>query len=631
MEAVTTQSVTCGAFSGVCMTSGINRYKADLRELQFVLFEQFGFKEFAGKGPYEGWDEETAKSMIQETYRFAKEVLGPLNSTGDREGCKVIDGSVVTPKGFKDAWKQLYETGLKQVSVAKEFGGQGAPYALYAVLEEITSGANSAFNMYPGLAWGAAEVIAECGTEAQKKLYAERMFNGTWGGTMCLTEPHAGSDVGAATSKAVKQPDGRYKISGTKIYISGGDHDLTDNIVHMVLARVEGAPSGTKGLSLFIVPKRRVNPDGSLGALNDVQVASIEHKMGINGSATCVLNFGENQECFGELVGTVEHQGMPQMFLMMNGARIAVGIQGLAVASSAYLNALDYAKDRKQGANFKHFKDPSKPRVPIIEHPDVRRMLLELKSHVEGIRALVVKLAAHRDQALLHQGKDDDKAVYHQSQVDLLTPIVKSYASDESFRLCAVALQIYGGAGFLKDWPVEQYLRDSKIFSIYEGTNHIQAMDLVGRKLSQNGGANFQTYMSDISSFVEKHAGHPVFGKELQALGTASESVVSTAMGFMGWSQSGKVALVPLSANRFLEMMAKTTVGFLLLDAGVRAEEALAKLSPNHPDRAFYEGKRYSALYYGRNVLPQVKQLAELVTLEDSSPIDISDAAFATS
>ncbi|MDP1919591.1 MAG: acyl-CoA dehydrogenase [Myxococcales bacterium] len=612
------------------MSAGINRYKADLRELQFVLFEQFNFSDIAGKGPYEGWDQETAKTILQETYRFAREVLGPLNGSADREGCKVVDGSVITPKGFKEAWKQLFEAGLKQIAVPKEHGGQGAPFSLYALIEELTSGANTAFNMYPGLAWGAAEVISQCGTEHQKKLYADRMFNGVWGGTMCLSEPHAGSDVGSAVTKAVKLPDGRFKISGTKIYISGGDHDLADNIVHLVLARIEGAPAGTKGLSLFIVPKKRANADGTLGEHNDVQVTSIEHKLGINGSATCVLNFGENGECFGELVGAVEHQGMPQMFRMMNGARIAVGIQGLAVASSAYLNALEYAKDRKQGANFKFWKDPAKPRVPIIEHPDVRRMLLELKSHTEGIRALVVKLAAHRDLSLIYQGKDDEKATYHQSQVDLLTPIVKSYASDESFRLCAIALQVYGGAGFLKDWPVEQYLRDSKIFSIYEGTNHIQAMDLVGRKLGQNGGANFQTFMSDIATFVEKNKSHPIFGKEVSVLGDASEAVVSTAMGFMGWSQSDKVTLVPLSANRFLEMMAKATVGFVLLDAGVKAEEALAKLSPTHPDRAFYEGKRYSALYYGRNVLPQVKQLAELVTFEDTSPMEITDAAFAS-
>ncbi len=607
------------------MSVGINRYKADLRELFFVLFEQYDFNGFAGKGPFASWDEETAKSILKETYRFATEVLGPLNASGDRDGCKVVDGRVITPKGFKEAWKQLFEAGLKQISVPEEFGGQGAPMALYAVIEELTSGANTAFNMYPGLAWGAAEVVAECGTEAQKKHYAEKMFNGTWGGTMCLTEPHAGSDVGSANSKAVKQADGTYKISGTKIFISGGDHDLTENIVHLVLARVDSAPAGTKGLSLFIVPRVRAD-----GKSNDVAVASIEHKMGINGSATCVLNFGENNDCIGELVGTVENQGMPQMFRMMNGARIAVGIQGLAVASSAYLNALEYAKDRKQGSHFTQFKDPKAPRVSIINHPDVRRMLLEMKATTEGIRSLVVKLASHRDFFHLYSGKDDEKAAYHQGQVDLLTPLVKAYSSEEAFRLCSTAQQVYGGAGFLKDWPVEQYTRDAKIFSIYEGTTHIQSMDLVARKLGQNGGANFQAFMGDLNGFVETNKGHKVFGKELEYLSTASEAVVGGAMAMMGWSQAGKLELVPLVANRFLLAMSQLSVAYLLLDAGVKADAALAKLPEGHADRAFYEGKKQSALWYARNVLPQAKHHAEVMMLEDLTPMEISDAQFAT-
>ena len=520
------------------MSSAINRYKADLREMFFVLFEQFGFSDIAGKGPYEEWDSETAKSILNETYRFAKEVMGPLNGSGDREGCKVVDGGVVTPKGYKEAWKKLTEAGIKQVSVAKEFGGQGAPFALHSLIEEICSGSNTAFNMYSGLTWGAAEVIGECGTEHQKKTYADKMFSAQWAGTMCLTEPQAGSDVGSATTRAVKQPDGTYKITGSKIFISGGDQDLTENIIHLVLARVDNAPPGTKGLSLFIVPKRKVGADGSVGAGNDVAVASIEHKMGINGSATAALNFGENCDCVGELVGTVEHQGMPQMFRMMNGARIAVGIQGLAVASSAYLNALEYAKDRKQGSNFKFWRDPTKPRVAIIEHADVRRMLLELKAHVEGIRALVVKLAMHRDRSTVIAGKDDAQTAYHEGQIDMLTPMVKSYGSDEAFRLCGIATQVYGGAGFLKDWPVEQYTRDAKIFSIYEGTNHIQAMDLVGRKLGQHGGANFSSFINDIAQFVEKNKGHAVYGKVVEQLGAASESVMQVAMGFLGWSQA---------------------------------------------------------------------------------------------
>ena len=610
------------------MSAGINRYKADLRELFFVLFEQYDFKSFAGKGDYADWDEDTAKAVLKEAYRFSTEVLGPLNSTGDTEGCRVVDGRVITPKGFKEAWKKLFEAGVKQIAVPKEFGGQAGPYALYAVVEELTCGANIAFNMYPGLAWGAAEVISQFGTEAQKKLYPERMFNGTWGGTMCLTESHAGTDVGSAHSKAVKQPDGTYRISGTKIFISGGDHDLAENIVHLVLARAENAPQGTKGLSLFIVPRVRVKPDGALCEFNDVSVASIEHKMGINGSATCVLNFGENGDCYGELVGSVENQGLPQMFRMMNGARIAVGIQGVAVASSAYLNALEYAKDRKQGSHFTQWKDPKAPRVSIMQHPDVRRMLLELKATTEGIRSLVVKLASHRDQWHVLAGKDDDQAAYHMGQVELLTPLVKAYGSDESFRLCAVAQQVFGGAGFLKDWGVEQYTRDAKIFSIYEGTNHIQAMDLVARKLGQNGGSNFQAFISDMATFVEANKAHPAFGKEVQFLSAASDAVVGVAMNMMGWSQAGKIDLVPLIANRFLLMMSQLAVSYVLLDAGVKAESALAKLPEGHADRDFYEGKRYSALWFARNVLPQAKHHAEIALLEDESPMKISDEAF---
>ena len=611
------------------MSVGINRYQADLKDLSFVL-EQFGFSGIAGQGPFAGWGPDEAQAVLKETYRFAREVLGPLNASGDREGCKLVDGQVVTPKGFKDAWNKLYEAGFKSVSVSPDHGGQGAPQMLYVLVEELLSGANPAFNMYPGLSWGAAELIAECGTEAQRKRYTEKMLNGTWGGTMCLTEPHAGSDVGSAKSKAIKQADGTYAISGTKIFISGGDHDLAKNIIHLVLARVENAPAGTKGLSLFIVPKLKVNPDGSEGGPNDVSVASIEHKMGINGSATCVLNFGENGACRGELVGTVENLGMSHMFKMMNGARIAVGLQGLATASTAYLNALSYAKDRKQGANFKFFKDPSKPRVAILEHPDVRRMLLEMKAVVEGTRALVVKLAAHRDQVLLYQGKDDEKAAYHQGQVDLLTPLVKAYGSEESFRLCAQAIQVYGGAGFLKDWPVEQYTRDAKIFSIYEGTTHIQSMDLVGRKLGQNGGANFQAFMSDVSAFVEKHRAHPTLGKAVESLGTASEALMQVAMAMLGWSQSDKVALVPLNANRTLMMFSQLAVGWLLLDAAVKAGEKAAALPKGHADLPFYEGKQASALWYARNVVPQVESASRLALAEDESPVQISDAAFAS-
>jgi len=363
-----------------------NRYLADIRDFRFLLFEQFRLGEILGDGRYEGMDEDAARMVLDECYAFVREVLGPINEIGDREGCRVEDGAVKVPTGFHEAWKKLYEAGWKSLRVSPEWGGQGAPTLLTVAVEELLSGSNTAFNMYPGLALGAAEVIHEYGTPEQKQKFLRQMYHGTYGGTMCLTEPQAGSDVGAARSKAVPQPDGSYLISGTKIFISAGDHDMAENIIHLVLARVEGAPAGTKGLSLFIVPKFHVGADGRPGARNDVTLGGIEHKMGINGSATCVLNFGEAGACIGDLIGGPAglNQGIRQMFQLMNSARISVGIQGLGVASAAYLNALRYARERKQGSSIRTFKDPTAPRVPIIEHADVRRMLLDMKARVEA-------------------------------------------------------------------------------------------------------------------------------------------------------------------------------------------------------------------------------------------------------
>ena len=610
-----------------------NRYKADLREMRFLLFEQFKLGEVLGQAPYEAWGQDEVSMVLDEAYKFVCEVLGPLNAGGDREGCRLEGGSVKTPTGFKGAWDKIYEAGWKVLGVSPEHDGQGAPAALTILVEEMLSGANTAFSMYPGLAYGASEVISIFGTPAQRERYCHAMFHGKWGGTMCLTEPQAGSDVGSARTTAKKRADGSYDIRGTKIFISGGDQDLTENIVHLVLARVEGAPPGTKGLSLFVVPKVRIGEGGALGEPNDVLVGTIEHKMGINGSCTCVLNFGENDGCIGELVGTHENQGMSQMFRMMNGARILVGIQGISVASAAYLNALDYAKDRKQGPSVTQWKDPTAPRVAIVEHPDVRRMLLDMKSRVEGLRALAVKLARHEDSVRQLRGKDDAKASYHQGQVDLLVPLVKAYGSDQAFRICEEAIQTYGGAGYTQDYPVEQYCRDAKIFSIYEGTNHIQAMDLVGRKLGQAGGANMQAYLGDLASFVAANAQHPVLGAAVKELGAAQEALAGSTMRLLGWFQMGKMPLVPLAANTFLEMMAEATVAWLLLDGARIALEASAKLPEGDEgakDRAFYEGKKYAALYFARTVLPRVKFNAEQLGREDTSAIDIGNEAFAT-
>ncbi|HEX8952847.1 MAG TPA: acyl-CoA dehydrogenase, partial [Polyangia bacterium] len=494
------------------------------------------------------------------------------------------------------------------------------------------SGANTAFSMYGGLTYGAAEVIEAFGTPEQKALFCERMYTGVWGGTMCLTEPQAGSDVGSARTKATRNADGTYNIVGTKIFISAGDHDLTENIVHLVLARTPDAPAGTKGLTLFIVPKVRTDGSGKLGQANDVAVGNIEHKMGINASATCILNFGENNACIGVPVGGEAklNQGMSQMFKMMNSARIAVGMQGYSVASAAFLNALDYARERKQGPSIKAFKDPTAPRVPILEHADVRRMLLDMKARVEGTRALAIKLTNHEDKARVLEGKDDQAVAYHRGQVDLLVPLVKAYGSDQGFRVCETAIQTYGGAGYTRDYPVEQYCRDAKIFSIYEGTNHIQAMDLVGRKLAQGGGANLQAFGADVGKFVAKHAEHAKLGGEVKRLGAAQAALTKSAMKLLMWFQSGQLEMVPLVANRFLEMMAELAVSWLLLEGAVIADEKAKSVAAGHPDAAFYAGKIAAAQYYARNVLPGVEEKARQLDTEDRSALDIPDAGFAS-
>ena len=588
-------------------TVGVNRYRADLRELEFVLLEHFRYGEILGKGPYAAWDEDAVKAVLSEMEKFATEILGPINPVGDRTGCRLENGQVYAPPGYKNAWKKLYEGGWKLLGVPEEHGGQGAPMGVSLLVDEMINGGCTAFAMYSGLSTGVADVIAAFGTDLQKKNYVEALMTGKYGGSMCLTEPHAGSDVGMARSSAKKRPDGLYDIRGSKIFISGGDHDLAENIIHLVLARIEGAAAGTKGLSLFIVPKYRN------GKSNDVSVPGIEHKMGLNGSSTAQLNFGENDACVGELVGTTEHQGMAQMFKLMNYARIGTGLQGLALASSAYLNAVDYAHERKQGSSIRQWKDANAPRVPIVEHPDVRRMLLDMKSRVEGIRALLIKLSWHIDQAKVCEAAGDAaKVAYHKGQVDLLTPLAKAYGSDQGFQVCITAIQTFGGAGYLKDHPVEQYARDAKVFSIYEGTNHIQAMDLVGRKLGQNGGANTQAFLGDVAAFVAANKSHPEIGKAVEELGRAQEALGATVMQLLGWFQAGRMELVPLAANRFLEMASETVVGWLLLD---QARIAAGK------DDDFYKAKVQSALYFARNVLPGVAFKAQLIAKEDDSPM----------
>ncbi|MEE8395865.1 MAG: acyl-CoA dehydrogenase family protein, partial [bacterium] len=458
----------------------VNFFKADLKEIEFALFEQFKLADLFSSPPFDHFSEEDARMILTEAHNFAFEVVGPTLRSSDRQGCEqTADGAVRVPPELKGLWKQYYESGWNTLTMPEANGGQGAPEMLGAAVTEMISGANPAFTMYPLLTNGAALVIRGLGSPEQQELFAAKMENGTWGGTMVLTESGAGSDVGLGTTKAIPNGDGSYRIEGNKIFVSGGDQDITENIIHLVLARIEGAPKGTRGLSLFIVPKIRVNPDGSLGEPNDVVCTRIEEKMGIHASSTAALAFGENGNCIGFLVGGSNDgkdqapdpgEGMKKMFMMMNGARIGVGLQSLSVASTAYLNALEYSRTRLQGAHFKDGRPPNGA-VPIIAHPDVRRMLLEMKSTVEGCRALIFHTLAQRDRSRALKETDPKKAGELNDYFGLFIPLVKGHVSDMSVHVASLAMQVYGGAGYTGDYPAEQYLRDARIFPVYEGTN----------------------------------------------------------------------------------------------------------------------------------------------------------------
>ncbi len=611
--------------------AAINFFKSDLRSIEFTLYEHMNVQELFELEHFSHLSREECDQVIQQTLRFCNEEVGPLNGVADRAGCRLEDGQVLAPAGYKEAWAKLYELGLPNFTLPMDHGGFQGPSSVAVAMNELLGGANMSFSMYSGLTLGAAELVSEFATEEDRERFLAPMMDGRSAGTMCLTEPHAGSDVGACTTKAVKIDGNRYKITGTKSFISGGDQDMSENIVHMVLARVEGAPGGTSGLSLFIVPKHRVNDDGSTGEFNDVLTPSIEHKLGIKSSATTVLNFGDNDDCIGHLCGDVENVGIKQMFRMMNGARIAVGVQGLAIAATAYLNALAYARDRLQGTSVKQFKNPNAPKVPIIEHSDVRRMLLEIKSKVEGMRVLAVSLSKHLDLATALQEKDPDRAMYHQGRVDLLTPIVKAYCSDQAFRLSELAMQVYGGAGYVVDNPVEQYLRDSKIFSIYEGTNHIQALDLVVRKLRGHQGEDLNNYVGDLGGFVEAHSADPALGKEVQALGAAAQALQEAGNATVEYMMTSKLDQFTLCATPFLEAMAEITVANLLLEAGVLAEQKRTQdEGQSQEEFDFYAGKVMSAKFFVNFVLPGAVAKCKAIQSGDRSALDIPDAGFST-
>lgn len=478
------------------------RYTAPLRDQRFVLNDVLNVQQYGNLPSFSDAPADIVDAVLEEGGKFCENVLYPLNKVGDREGCSLKDGVVTTPTGFDDAYNQLTEAGWTALSAPTEYGGQGLPHYLNLAFSEILSSSNMAFGMYPGLTGGAAQALLVGGSQEQKDLYLPKMFSGEWSGTMNLTEPHCGTDLGMLRTKAVPQADGSYKITGQKIWISAGEHELSGNIVHLVLARIEGAPEGVKGISLFVVPKYLPDADGNPGERNTLECGGLEEKMGIHGNATCVMNYDDAK---GWLVGE-ENKGLKIMFVMMNEARLGVGLQGLSVAETAYQYSLAFAKDRIQGRSLTGPKNPDGPADPIIVHPDVRRMLMNQKVFVEGARAFTYWTGLQAD--LEHKAEDEATREKAGDYMALLTPIVKAYLTDKGYDSVSTGLQVHGGSGFTQEWGIEQTLRDARITLIYEGTNGVQALDLVGRKLAMAGMRPINTFMAELDSFIAENEGN---------------------------------------------------------------------------------------------------------------------------
>ncbi|MBU2490013.1 MAG: acyl-CoA dehydrogenase [Proteobacteria bacterium] len=608
---------------------------SDRRDVQFVLNEQLSIGGLCESEIYSDLNTKTFDLFMKEARNLAVKEILPTLKESDQQGCGFDNGKVTVPPSFHRAYKLLCEGEWLSVADDPEVGGQGMPIVLAAAALELFSGANLAFSIYPMLGHGAAKLVEHYGTDLQKKVYLKNMFTGHWGGTMCLTEPSAGSDVGALTTVAKRNPDGTYSISGTKIFISAGENDLVENIIHPVLARIEGDPEGTPGISIFLVPKYRVNQDGSPGEFNDVVCDRIEEKMGIHGSATCQLTFGPKGQCVGELLGE-ERKGMRIMFVMMNEERLNVGIQALGAASSSYLLALDYARQRVQGKHILSGKDGQG--VPIIQHPDIRRMLIQMKAYVEGMRSLNYYTGMCMDRARVATG-EDDRAKW-QARVDLLTPICKAYSTEMGCKVCTDAIQVYGGYGYTQEYPVEQIARDCKITTIYEGTTGIQAMDLLGRKLAMGGGQVFLSLINDLKATVDaaaKIAGLEEMAKRVSA---AADKLMETAQ-ILGKSARGEKALAAFAnACPFLEAMGDVILGWMHLWRAMVAAPKLAKIVGQktgadlaaavaaNKDAAFYDGQVRTAAYFINSLLTASLGKMDAIQVGESAPVDMADASF---
>ncbi|HTR83864.1 MAG TPA: acyl-CoA dehydrogenase C-terminal domain-containing protein [Reyranella sp.] len=573
-------------------------YKAPLKEMQFVLNEVLDVSSLAKLPGYEDATPDTIQAILEEAAKLCENVTFPLNRSGDEEGCHYENGVVRTPKGFKEAYDQYRDGGWTALSCDPRYGGQGLPATVSFLVQEMMTSANQAFAMYPGLTHGAYEALLAHGSEELKQRFLPKLTSGEWSGTMCLTEPHCGTDLGMLRTRAEPQADGSYAITGTKIFISAGEHDLTENIVHLVLARLPDAPGGTKGISLFIVPKFIPKADGSVGERNGIRCGSIEHKMGIKANATCVMNIDGAK---GWLVGEL-NKGMNAMFVMMNAARLGVGMQGLGIAEVARQSAAAYARDRLQMRSLTGPKNPNGPADPIIVHPDVRRMLLTQKSFTEAARALALWVGMLIDEA--HRSPDASRREAADDLIQLLTPIIKAYFTDMGSECANLAVQTFGGHGFIRENGVEQLVRDARITQLYEGTNGIQALDLVGRKLPMKGGRAAQRLLGEISGFVAAHKADEKMKEFVEPLEKALGRVQDAALFLMQNAMKNPDEAGAASTD-LLRLMALTAMAFMWGRIAVAAFKGLQK----GEDNAFYEAKLATARFYIARVLPQTTSL----------------------
>lgn len=594
----------------------VDHYKPNLRDIFFQLFEVLEIQSTLGKPPFE-IDEETARTSLEGFLETMQQHWAPTFASGDREGATFDGkGNVMLPAGYKQALTAFYAGGWNKLELPDHLGGYAAPPSVQWAGFELMAGANPSLCFYV-LGNVMAKIIDALGTPAQKQRYLKPMLDKHWGATMVLTEPAAGSDVGAGTTKATHVAGDEYLLEGVKRFITNGDFDHPENIVHMILARPEGGKPGTKGLSLFIVPKFWVEPDGSLGARNGAIVTKVEHKMGITGSATCELTLGDGLPCRGLLVGDV-HEGIAQMFHVIEYARMGVGTKSMATLSTAYLNALEYTRVRKQGADLAKAADKTAPRVEIIKHPDVRRMLMLQKSFAEGLRAMILYTANIQDRIVLAQAGPERLGL--ETLNDLLLPLIKGYASEKVYELLAVSLQCFGGSGYCQDYPIEQYIRDQKIDSLYEGTTHIQALDLFFRKIGRDRGATLQALMGQVKATADALPSDLAVEKAAltAALGDV-QGIVGAMLGKLGQS----VYHVGFQGNRILFALAELVIGWRL---AASAQVALAKIgSASGDDKAFYRGKLAASRFYAKTVLPGIALTRKLVEAGDLDLMELPD------